>query len=233
MRASAVSGIGDLGPSAKQAVPVLRSLLESEHESLRVSAAVALGRMGASANVAIPDLVELLRGGRRSEVSASGRSLVALGAPSVPPLMELLKSDNKQRRRLVKDLLRQIPDAIPALADAMRDGDTQLRIDAGDALRKMGAKSVAPLIELLEHKSADVRRNAAWRLGEMKRKALGAVPALIKLLEDKDSHVVAQAAWSLGEIGPGAKDAIPRLEALHKQGRSRQIIAEALKKIRD
>ena len=90
-----------------------------------------------------------------------------------------------------------------------------------------------PLTGLLKHEEAIVRRHAAWRLGGMRRNALGAVPELIETLEDKDSHVVAQAAWSLGQIGPGAKDAIPRLEALYKQGRSRQIIAGALKKIRE
>jgi HEAT repeat protein len=62
LRESAAEALGAIGPSAKAAVPALRTaLLEQrwEHFGLRREAALALGRIGAASKVVIPDLVSL------------------------------------------------------------------------------------------------------------------------------------------------------------------------------
>jgi HEAT repeat protein len=54
-----------------------------------------------------------------------------------------------------------------------------------------------------------VRGFAAWRLGNFREEARGAVPALAVALERPDTYVVVSAA--LARIGPAATEAIPAL----------------------
>jgi HEAT repeat protein len=64
--------------------------------------------------------------------------------------------------------------------------------------------------KLTRDKDAEVRANAAERLGDMK--AAEAVPALAAALKDKDRGVRASAAGALLDLGDAAKDAMPALQ---------------------
>ena len=76
----------------------------------------------------------------------------------------------------------------------------------GEEVRKLVHK-------LTRDKDAEVRSNAADRLGMLK--AVEAVPALAAALRDKDSNVRAEAAGALLRIGEPGKEAMPALrEAL-------------------
>ncbi len=89
---------------------------------------------------------------------------------------------------------------------------------AVDALARIGADAVAPLIETLADRDPQVRANAARALSLMGAQAEPAVPALIDALEDEDEQVRANAARALGQIGPAARQAIPALiESLRKE----------------
>ncbi len=115
------------------------------------------------------------------------------------------------------------------------------------------------LIEKLKDPENEVRRNTAYRLGDIGD--ISAVPALIKALEDEDNEIRAVAAWSLGENGdPSAvpaliealgdedaevklksveailkvgKPAVPALIELLEGGKRRAFAAKALGKIGD
>ena len=64
--------------------------------------------------------------------------------------------------------------------------------------------------KLARDKDAEVRANAAERLGSLK--AAEAVPALAAALKDKDRRVRATAAGALVELGEAAMDAMPALQ---------------------
>ena len=107
---------------------------------------------------------------------------------------------------------------MPALIEALKDDDNEVRRNAASALGRIGpaAEAAVPaLIEALKDDDNEVRRNAAFALGRIGPAAEAAVPALIEALKDEDSDVQRRAAFALGRIGPAAEAAVPALiEAL-------------------
>jgi len=87
--------------------------------------------------------------------------------------------------------------AVPALINALRDDDAQVRSKAAYALgqmRGMAVTGVPALVELLDDSRAYVRRSALWALLKIGRAAKGAVPALPKMLNDPSKSVREAAA---------------------------------------
>ncbi|MCE9546481.1 MAG: HEAT repeat domain-containing protein [Planctomycetia bacterium] len=73
-------------------------------------------------------------------------------------------------------------------------------------------RSVAELADtLLTDKEPEVRRRAAYALGQQGPSAAAAVPALIKALDDRHLEVSWYAADALGRIGPAAAPAVEPL----------------------
>ncbi|HEY2414199.1 MAG TPA: HEAT repeat domain-containing protein [Pirellulaceae bacterium] len=82
---------------------------------------------------------------------------------------------------------------------------------AEDALGRIGAPAVPALMDALRSADPNVRKKAIEVLGRMGEDAAPTVPALTALLDDPDFGVRKAAARTLGQIGPGAKDAVPAL----------------------
>src|SRR5262245_20633549 len=101
--------------------------------------------------------------------------------------------------------------AIPALRDALKDGDAHVRVKAAEALWKVEQpplKVVLPvLVGGLTDKQASARALAAKALAEVGPPARAAVPALGRALADKDVTVRMEAVLALGEMGPAARSA--------------------------
>jgi HEAT repeat protein len=233
VRAAAASAVGRLGPHAQPALPDLAGALRDGAPAVRIAAAAALARLGDVAVVALPELARLFEGGDLADRRATGKALAAIGAPSVPFLVGLLRSKEDPLRFAAAQCLAEIgAPALAALVDAMGKGEDPLLTDAGEALTRMGRAGVHALVGLLGHDDADVRRHAAWRLGQKKREAREAIPALIAALDDKGAFVSSQAAWALGQIGPLAADALPRLEAMRRAGEHVRVVDDAIARIR-
>ncbi|MEW6160705.1 MAG: HEAT repeat domain-containing protein, partial [Verrucomicrobiota bacterium] len=66
------------------------------------------------------------------------------------------------------------------------------------------APAVSALTEALKDNAPDVRRLAAYALGEIGPKAAPAIPALKELMADRDGTVVQQVVNSLRNIDPKA-----------------------------
>ncbi len=81
-----------------------------------------------------------------------------------------------------------------------------------------GQEDVSALIRELKEQDRQVRKRAAYALGQIGPAAKEAVPALIAALKDKDGSVRRNAASALGKIGPAAKEAVPALEAAARDG---------------
>ena len=103
---------------------------------------------------------------------------------------------------------------IKALEDEQRDDyDSYVRGREKiiEELRKIAGPAVEPLIRALKDENENVRKGAAWALGEIKDKR--AVGPLIQALEDENNIVRTESAHALGEIGD--KRAIEPLELLY------------------
>lgn len=117
--------------------------------------------------------------------------------------------------------------AVPALANALSDSDTQVRFLAAKALGHIGKYAVSSLVQRLSDKDPSVRQSAAYGLGVAGPEADAATEELIHTLEDRDPQVRTSAAYALSEIG---HTALPRLIEVidHGSGRTRQGAARAV-----
>lgn len=91
--------------------------------------------------------------------------------------------------------------AASALVAALEDDDDELRRAAIDALGQIGEGAVPALIEALRHSNANVRRGAAQSLESIGPDAQEAMKALDESLRDEDVAVRDAAASALRAIG--------------------------------
>ena len=92
----------------------------------------------------------------------------------------------------------QAKNAVPALEEALKDEEAEVRAQAAQALAAIGEEAVQPLTKALSDDNRQMRMGAALALGRMGRKAQAAAPALAEALEDRDISVrchAAQALW--------------------------------------
>lgn len=156
-----------------------------------------------------PNIPALINDLQNPDPAVSGKAnleLIRIGEPAVPPLIEMLKSD-----------------------------DVRFRTLAATALWGMGEKgraAVPALASLLGDKEASVRVAAAMALENMGPDAAAAVPALIPALRDRDGKVRQWAAKALGKIGPAAEKAVPALTRAAKTEGIQQAAEEAIRRIR-
>jgi HEAT repeat protein len=97
----------------------------------------------------------------------------------------------------------------PLIAALKNDEYSGVRWKAAEALSKIGAPAVEPLIGALSHDDDDVRWKAAIALGEIGDPR--AIEPLIIMLCDEDRFVRSRAAYALSMIGEPAVDPLIRV----------------------
>ena len=111
-------------------------------------------------------------------VDIFGRKKRALHDKAVIPLIGALRDSDDGVRRAAAEALSKIGDAraIIPLADLMSEGDTDTgeaaRLAFHDTIKASEENAVDPLVQLLEHPSPRVRREAAIELGDLATPAL-------------------------------------------------------------
>ncbi len=148
VRLAAIGALGEMGPvAAKDAAPVLSVLIDHTDPDLRRSAADAVGRMGASARGAIPALQQMQTLNDPIDRSMATIALVRIDpqpaavAAALPHLTAALQSPYAGERLEAAALLGQLghkaASAKPALEQATKDADEQVRKAASEALRQV------------------------------------------------------------------------------------------------
>jgi len=108
--------------------------------------------------------------------------------------------------------------AVPALLEALRDGNCRVRRAAAEVLSRFGGAAepaVPALAEALTDPDGRVRRAAAKALRRAGAPAAAAMPALRKLLDDPLPKVRGAAQLALDELArhapePGQRPPLPR-----------------------
>jgi HEAT repeat protein len=208
VRWAAADALGQIGPGAKAAAPALLEALEDGRASLRALAAQALGEIGreGDAKDPVPALVESLRDPERQVRRQAAWALAKLGAAGTPDAKEAVKTltdgltDSWEWGATLAVLVRFRADSVPALVDALKRGDVEVRKAAANLFLQLGPD---------EYRSA--------------------VPALTEALKDSDGYVRFRCAVALMHVGAGAKAALPALAGMLKDewGTNRQWAAVA------
>ena len=208
VRSIAAVTLGEIGPEAEDAVPILIKLLQDQDAEgfVRANAATALGKIGEGASKAVPALINALRDQDKYVRKDAAEALEKIGTPRTIKTV-------KDRYRVVIPLgWTGSEDEVPALIQALQNENKDVRVNAVVTLGQIESEDVVPvLIEALQDQDEWVRVNAAWTLGQRGKSASKAVPILIKALQDQDEWVRASAAMALGEIGESASKAVPAL----------------------
>lgn len=200
------NALGQCGPSASCASPLLLDLISDADEFVANASAAALRHIG-------PAL-------ERADSK----------------VLDLLKHPDTEIRIIVANVLApSATEAIPALSDLVRLDDWEQCAAAARALGRMGPKaaSTVPALIACWKKYAD-STVIAEALGLIGDAAEPAVAAFIDALDSDDSGGWLrsprriQAAWALGHLGPIAVAAIPALRvAAMTQTRDERELQEA------
>ena len=106
VRWRAVLALGAIGAGSRPALLALLQAVGDEDEGVRRAAVSALGRLGPSAREAVPALVGTLRDDSLREIAAD--SLVMIGLPAVPALLEAMQTGTSSIRWQAADALTRI-----------------------------------------------------------------------------------------------------------------------------
>jgi HEAT repeat protein len=220
-RLAAARTLGKIGPAAKDAIPALVHVLNTDEEvGVRIDSADALGRIGPAA---VPALIDTLKERKRFVRELSAEALGQIGPAAkdaVPALIVALKDEDSDVRSTSAMALGRIgpaaKKAVPALVVALNDNLFGYRAGSARALGLIGpeAKEAVPaLITALMDEDGTVRRASAVALGRIGPVTKTVVPALaITAVRDEDFESRRSAAFALSRIGPAAKVALPLLQ---------------------
>jgi HEAT repeat protein len=187
----AMAALGQIGPAAKSAVPVLaEGLHESSNDMLATQAAVALGRIGGPA---VAELVIALEKGKPERAVVIARAIEQIGPDAKaaePALVKQLKAAKEPRTEVI------FVDALAALGP--------------------GAKGAVPdLVELAKTRAkTPTEIHVLVGLGKIGTAAQDAAPYLAGVMTDVNQlpHLRVHALTSLGQVAPSSKalaDALP------------------------
>jgi HEAT repeat protein/outer membrane protein assembly factor BamB len=205
---------------AARSLPLLRRLLDPEHEDLQMVTSEIIRRIGPPA---IPLLVDLLRDEWEPVRRFAADALIDL-APHTegiqPALRRALRDEDSavagDAARALGALGRRASPSVDALVRTLSHEDPYVRIYAAEALASIGpnaAKATDALANVLGDPVPGVRWAACEALGSIGPAAQSAVPRLIAALEDEFLYVRIFAAGALGSIGPKARPARDALRA--------------------
>jgi HEAT repeat protein len=181
------------GEPVKESLAGFTKMLRDSDAKVRALAANQIGKLGASAAEAIPELV---RGMHDTDKEVRFRCAVALrhiGPASTQALIGELSNKDAAVRSLaayeIGDMFPWQMAARPALVNALRDTDEEVRINVLRALGRVGVgDSVSAVIDVLQHDGSErVRYSAIYCLGAIGQRADPAIPILAQILRDPKS----------------------------------------------
>ncbi len=165
---------------------------------------------GAGQTARVNELLQQLKSGDVEHRREAALELGNLGAvQATPELLAIFDTEGWLVRQAAAQALLMMPstEAVMGLLHKLRNSDARIRSAAIEAIRGIGAPSIAPLVGLLKDPDAQVVRYAAETLGEIG--SVEAVPALEAALSHPDENTVYQVLIAIGKLRDSR--AIPKI----------------------
>jgi HEAT repeat protein len=206
VRLEAIEVLGDAGAVAKEAVPRLEKIAQSEPLRVRVPAALALHRITGRPGPAVAALVESLRDD--SAPSAQARALARLlllgdaAVPAAPGILDLVDhSDAPLRKRALAVLACMGRPVLPAVLERFADPQPRRRRQAATAVLRLGPvlreADVESLLPRLKDDDAAVRlccARALWGIGSASRPVVAVLLEAVRSGSTAQRHAVIETA---------------------------------------
>jgi WD40 repeat protein/HEAT repeat protein len=215
LKVHVVRGLGNIGPDARDAVPVLVKFAEGKDDPrLLASLVEAFGKIGVNS----PEVSALVRSGlAHKDAALRQQTLLALsrlGATALPldVLLERMHKDtDKNVLASAEKIFQEKAGAItredvPALRKGLTGPQSKVCIACAEAVLTLGTGATAAvpeLVALLKRPEQDVQLAALRALGAVSGSDKTALPSVIKLIDAKDDlRTAVQAIVALGKIDP-------------------------------
>ena len=211
VQALAIDALGEIGPTAVEAMPHLINKLGSDDARVFTAVESAIPKIIPEPKNRVPYYVEGLTHYMKWTRIRSAEALGKLGNEAVPPLIEALKSDDYLLRTRAADSLGEIGpeafEAVPELLQVLQSDNLMAGSAAAEALAKIGSPSVPGLIKVLnewtQDADSDIRFRVLKALGTIGPQAVEAAPAIVRAMGDKILPVSDMATVSLERVVPG------------------------------
>ncbi len=203
---NAIAALGLIGD--RSATPALIPFLTDKDHRLAAATALGLLRDPRAVEPILATLTDTEKAYRDGAILALRR----IGTPAIPPLIRTLKSPNVLLRRAAASGMIGIgsPAANAALAEALRDEDSEVRAEAALALGWKGnVAAVPPLVKALSDPDWRVVDAAVSALGDIGTKAIN---PLLSVLASGEAGVELQYQVSRALAAMG-REAVPDLIA--------------------
>lgn len=191
-------------------VQTLMDNLRHEDEKIRLNAVYRLGRVGSHA---VLSLKNALLGSSDSIRIYAGYALSLIGEPAIPTLIDALQNSNESIRACAAyalgDMGKTAQVALPALADATKDGFPLVRRHAMEGIGIIGNQGFEDIdaeltVRVLEEGLNDehywIRYNATRSLAQLGQISEPAVKSIKTQLDDENRYVRFNAALALKQI---------------------------------
>jgi HEAT repeat protein len=208
-RFEALRNLRHLGPKAIVALPALRRACGDTNSSIRGQALHVIGELGPPARPALP---ELQIAAQDADVAIRAQALRAIARvepagreESLPALVSIVSSDSQHGKVVALLALEELgvlsKPAATAIASALSDQDSTVRLTAARVLGKLNTEGSEQAVEVLTSflKSTDKerRRMAAHALTQIGTLARPAAPALLVALDEQDPYLKLTVAEAL------------------------------------
>ncbi len=205
-RIAALTALVHIGREAGPATPELTSLLSDPDSRTTQLAIEALSRIG---RPAVPSLALALRS---ANLQVRTNALLALAhagsaaAEAIPQMLQMVSTDDQKALVLsvVANVLPMSQPARVALAEALQDQPTDVRLIAVQGLGRAGKDAAAVLPKLIDVLARDpeekVRGYAALALAACGERGFPARTALSNALRDDSEFVRTSARYALNKI---------------------------------
>ncbi|MFW9930351.1 MAG: sister chromatid cohesion protein PDS5 [Candidatus Thorarchaeota archaeon] len=161
VRAEAAKSLGLLGPDAYEVIPNLMNSMRDPNWNVRTESAMAIRGIGKGTIKAIPTLINALSDNDWRVRYRVINTLVEIGEPAIPHLVNILNHRNKIVRKGALEALGELkvsnPEILEKISNLLKDKVEDVRGKAADSLRNIGQPAIPFIIKTYDKRFIPIK----------------------------------------------------------------------------